>query len=52
VIVQVAGEPAGSLGALRDRLLVGTKVSVLVSRGGSGHELSLEVAQRPTPRCG
>jgi hypothetical protein len=24
---------------------------VLVSRGGTGHEVSVEVAQRPTSRC-
>ena len=47
VIVKVGGEPVASLDALRDLLLVGAQVRVLVARGGSGHEVSLEVAQRP-----
>jgi S1-C subfamily serine protease len=52
VIVRVGGEPAGSLDALRDLLRVGSQVPVLVSRGGTAHEVSVEVAQRPTSRCG
>lgn len=52
VIVRVGGEPAGSLDALRDLLQVGAQVRVLVSRGGAGHEVSVEVAQRPTSHCG
>jgi serine protease Do len=52
VIVKVAGQPVGSLDALRELLQVGTQVAVLVSRGGNGHELVLGVAQRPASRCG
>jgi S1-C subfamily serine protease len=52
VIVKIDGEPAGSLDALRDLLKVGAQVRVLVSRGGAPHEVSIEVAQRPTSRCG
>ncbi len=52
VIVKIDGEPAGSLDALRDLLKVGAQVRVLVSRGGTPHEVSIEVAQRPTSRCG
>jgi S1-C subfamily serine protease len=51
VIVKVDGEPVTSLEALRGLLQVGAQVRVLVARGGKGHELSLEVAQRPTSRC-
>jgi serine protease Do len=52
VIVKVGGEPVGSLNALRNLLQVGSQLRVLVSRGGTGHEASVEVAQRPTSRCG
>jgi len=52
VIVKIGGEPAISIDALRDLLQVGAQVRVLVSRGGSSHEVSLEVAQRPSSRCG
>lgn len=51
VIVKVGGEPVASLDALRALLQVGARVSVLVSRGGQGRELSLEVIQRPTSSC-
>jgi S1-C subfamily serine protease len=51
VIVKVGGQPVGSLEGLRELLQVGAQVRVLVSRGGQGHELSLEVAQRPGARC-
>ena len=51
VIVKVGGEPVGSLDALRELLQVGAQVRVLVARGGQGHELSLEVAQRPSAHC-
>lgn len=52
VIVQVGGEPVDSLEALRDRLQVDTQVPVRVSRGGQAVDLVLEVAQRPSARCG
>lgn len=52
VIVKIGDRSATSLEALRDQLQVGAQVRVLVSRGGTGHEVSLEVAQRPTSRCG
>jgi len=51
VIVKVGGQPVGSLEALRDVLQVGAKVPVIVARGGQAHELSVEVAQRPSSRC-
>jgi len=52
VIVKIGGEPTVSVDALRDLLQVGAQVRVLVSRGGSSHEVSLEVEQRPSSRCG
>ncbi|MEJ8821181.1 S1C family serine protease [Variovorax humicola] len=52
VIVKVDGEPVGSLAALRDRMVVGAQVSMLVSRGGSAREIALEVGERPASRCG
>jgi len=52
VIVAVGGEPVTSLHALRDRLQPGTHVDVRVSRGGHAHELTLDIAERPTRRCG
>jgi len=52
VIVKIGTEPAGSLEGLRDQLQVGAQVRVLISRGGTGHELTLEVGQRPASRCG
>jgi serine protease Do len=52
IIVRVGGEPAATLNALHDLLQVGAQLRVLVSRGGTGHEVSVEVAQRPTSRCG
>jgi serine protease Do len=52
VIVKIGGEPVGSLNALRNLLQVGAHLRVLVSRGGTGNEVSVEVAQRPTSRCG
>ena len=52
VIVRVGGEPAVSLDTLRELLRVGSRVPVLVSRGGAAHEVTVEVAQRPTSRCG
>jgi serine protease Do len=52
VIVRVGGEPVDSLEALRDRLQVGTQVPVRVSRGGQALDLVLDVAQRPSARCG
>jgi S1-C subfamily serine protease len=51
VIVKVGGEPVADLQALRDVLQVGAQVRVLVSRGGQGHELSLEVGERQASRC-
>ena len=51
VIVKVGGQPAASLNALHSLLQVGAQLRVLVSRGGTGHEVSVEVAQRPTSRC-
>ena len=38
--------------ALRDALPVGEQVQVRVSRGGQTITLALDVAQRPTGRCG
>lgn len=52
VIVKIDGEPTDSLDTLRDRLQVGARVQVLVSRGGSGREVTVEVGQRPASRCG
>ena len=52
VIVKVGGKPVGSLDALRALLQVGTQVQLLVARGGQGHELTLDVAQRPGSGCG
>ncbi|TMH28149.1 MAG: serine protease [Betaproteobacteria bacterium] len=51
VIVKVGGEPVASLHELRELLQVGSQVRVLVSRGGQGHELSLEVVERPRSHC-
>jgi S1-C subfamily serine protease len=51
VIVQVGGQPVGSLDDLRKQLQVGARVAVRVARGGVGHELALEVAERPASRC-
>ena len=51
VIVKVGGEPVASLHQLRELLQVGSQVRVLVSRGGQGHELSLEVVERPRSHC-
>jgi serine protease Do len=51
VIVKIDGQPVGSLDALRGVLQPGAPVRVLVSRGGRAHELTLEVAQRPSSRC-
>jgi len=51
VIVKVGGEPVGSLERLRDLLQVGTTVPIVVARGGQAHELTVEVAQRPSSRC-
>jgi S1-C subfamily serine protease len=52
VIVKVAGQPVGSLDALREQLQVGAQVRVEVTRGGQGLELTLDVAERPHSRCG
>ena len=51
VIVKLAGQPVGSLEALRDSLQPGARVQVLVARGGHGVELTLDVVQRPSSRC-
>ena len=52
VIVKIDDKPVANLDALRELLQVGAQVRVLVARGGQRHELSLEVAQRPSSRCG
>jgi len=52
VIVALDGAPAGSLDGLRERLQVGSQVSLDVARGGQAHTLSLLVAERPHSRCG
>jgi S1-C subfamily serine protease len=52
VIVQIDGTPVGSLDALRGVLKVGAEVTVRVARGGVGHDLSVNVAERPASRCG
>ena len=52
VIVTVGDSAVSSLEAFRAALQVGTRVALRVARGGKGHELSLEVAERPSTRCG
>ena len=52
VIVTLGGEPAGSLEGVRDRLQVGAQIHLGISRGGHGQALSLQVTERPRPRCG
>ena len=52
VIVKLDSEPVSSLDALRDLLQIGARLRVAVVRGGQGQELWLDVAQRPTSRCG
>jgi S1-C subfamily serine protease len=52
VIVKVAGEPVGSLHALRDRLQAGAEVEMVVARGGQAHTLTLQVGERAASRCG
>lgn len=51
VIVKVAGEPVSEIGMLRDRLVAGAGVALLVSRGGAGLELHADVTERPSRRC-
>jgi len=52
VIVTLAGEPAGSLERVRERLQVGAQIELGVSRGGRAQTLSLQVTERPHARCG
>jgi S1-C subfamily serine protease len=52
VLVKLAGEPVSTVEALRDGLRVNTSVQLSVARGGRALEISLDVAQRPRPRCG
>lgn len=51
VIVQVGGKPVGSLDDLRAHLRPGETVALRVARGGAGHELNINVAERPASRC-
>lgn len=51
VIVRIGGQPVGHLDALRALLQPDTQVKLLVSRGGQAHELSVDVAQRPSSHC-
>ena len=52
VIVKVGSAAVGTLDALRDLLQVGAQVQVTVARGGQVQSLSLEIAPRPSGRCG
>jgi S1-C subfamily serine protease len=52
VIVKVGDSAVSSLESFRAALQVGERVVLRVARGGQGHELSLEVAERPGKRCG
>jgi len=52
VIVTLGGEPAGSLERVRERLQVGAQIELGISRGGRAQVLSLQVTERPRPRCG
>ncbi|HET9206072.1 MAG TPA: S1C family serine protease [Burkholderiaceae bacterium] len=52
VIVTLDGEAAGSLERVRERLQVGAQIELGISRGGRAHALSLQVTERPHPRCG
>jgi serine protease Do len=52
VIVTLASEPAGSLERVRERLQVGAQIELGISRGGRAQALSLQVTERPHPRCG
>ena len=52
VIVTLGGEPAGSLERVRERLQVGAQIELGISRGGRAQTLSLQVTERPQPRCG
>ncbi len=52
VIVEFADQPATRLEAIRDALQVGSRIGVVVLRGGQKHSLAIEVAPRPSPHCG
>jgi S1-C subfamily serine protease len=53
VIVTLAGEPAGSLERVRERLQVGAQIELGIARGGRGETLTLQVTERPHARfCG
>jgi len=52
VIVKVGDNAMSSLDGFRAALQVGARVVLRVARGGKAHELSLEVAERPSKRCG
>ena len=51
VIVTLAGEPAGSLERVRERLQVGAQIELGIARGGRAQTLHLQIAERPHPRC-
>ena len=52
IIVKVGDSVVNSLDGLRAALQVGARAVLRVARGGKAHELSLEVAERPSKRCG
>lgn len=52
VIVTLAGEPAGPLERVRDRLQVGAQIELGIARGGRAQTLQLHVTERPHARCG
>jgi len=52
VIVTLAGEAAGSLERVRERLQVGAQIELGIARGGRAQTLTLEVTERPHSRCG
>jgi serine protease Do len=52
VIVTLAGEAAGSLERVRERLQVGAQIELGIARGGRAQALTLHVTERPHTRCG
>jgi S1-C subfamily serine protease len=52
VIVTLAGEPAGTLERVRDRLQVGAQIELGIARGGRAQTLPLQVTERPHAHCG
>jgi S1-C subfamily serine protease len=50
-ILHVAGREVGDLEALRDALQAGSRVPVVVARGGQRLTLEVDVGERPASRC-